>query len=201
MKGIRRALRLYVLAIMTAACLVLVAFAPQSAPAGLGLALALFVFATVAQLRPIHLTQKMKLTVEDAATFAAALLLTPWLACVVAASSTLAAAARRRGAPWFEGVFNASVTCLATFGGATVFGLSRTQDDWRGSFVIGAGACAAVMYLAQTAIVDIAVGLQLRRNPVRTWWAVHQRDIAQSGALYGLGGLMAIVGALSPFAI
>src|SRR5438067_991025 len=90
MKGIRRTLRLYVLAIMTAACLVLVAFAQEIAPARLGLALALFVFATIAQ---------------------------------------------------------------------------------------------------------------LRRNPVRTWWAVHRRDIAQSGALYGLGGLMAIVGALSPFAI
>jgi len=85
MKSIRLALRLYVMAVIATACLALLVFAPERVPDNLGLAFVLFAFATCAQLRPIHLTQKVKMTVEDTATFAAALLLAPWLACAVAA--------------------------------------------------------------------------------------------------------------------
>ena len=46
----------------------------------LAVAIVLVCLATAAQLRPVHLTQKTKVTVEDAATFAAALLLDPGLA-------------------------------------------------------------------------------------------------------------------------
>jgi putative nucleotidyltransferase with HDIG domain len=66
----------------------------------------------------------------------------------------------------------------------------------------GAAATAAVaMYLLQTGLVDVAAALQLRRDPIRTWWLVHRRELPQSIALYGLGGLAAIVADLSPYAI
>jgi putative nucleotidyltransferase with HDIG domain len=57
------------------------------------------------------------------------------------------------------------------------------------------------MYLMHTGLVDIAVALQLRRDPLRTWWPVHRRDLPQSIALYALGGLMAIVADTYPVAI
>jgi putative nucleotidyltransferase with HDIG domain len=58
-----------------------------------------------------------------------------------------------------------------------------------------------VKYLMHTSLVDIAVALQLRRDPLTTWWPVHRRDLPQSIALYALGGLMAIVADAYPVAI
>jgi putative nucleotidyltransferase with HDIG domain len=200
-KSIRLALRLYVVAVMASACLALVVFAPERAPDRLGLALGLVVFATCAQLRPIHLTQKMKMTVEDTATFAAALLLVPWLACVVAIVSTLTAGWRRRGAPWFEAAFNGAASGLGALAAAFTFdalagpGASVTDSAW------AVATAALAMYALQTGLVDVAVGLQLRRDLVSTWWLVHRRDLPQSIALYGLGALTAIVADLNPLAI
>lgn len=201
MGNIRFVLRLYVATVLAGAALGLVAFAPATAPTDLGLAAALFIFATGAQLRPIHLTQKMKVTVEDTATFAAVLLLSPWLALVVASTSTLAAFARRRNAPWFEGAFNAAVTGVSALAAGLIFaGLGGDGGSITG-YGVAALAAAASMYLVQTGLVDIAVGLQLRRDPIRTWWPVHRRDLPQAAALYGLGALTAIVADVYPPAV
>jgi putative nucleotidyltransferase with HDIG domain len=148
------------------------------------------------------LTQKIKMTVEDTATFAAALLLGPGLAFAIAAGSTLLAYARRRASPWFESVFNAAASGLSTLAAALVFAYVRGADGGTvDAYTVAAVAAAVAKYLIQTAIVDIAVGLQLRRNPVATWWRVHQRDVRQSAALYGLGALMAIVANAYPIAV
>ena len=201
MKSIRPALRLYVAAVMAAACLALVVFAPERVPDRVGLAVGLFVFATCAQLRPIHLTQKMKMTVEDTATFAAALLLAPWLACAVAVASTLTASWRRRGAPWFEAAFNAAASGLGALAAALTFDALAGAGAPVAGYAGAAATAAVAMYALQTGLVDAAVGLQLRRDPVSTWWLVHRRDLPQSIALYGLGALTAIVADLNPLAI
>ena len=90
MRTLRPALRVYVAAVIVAGVAALGLGALVLRPLGTDLAVAavLFVLATAAQLRPVHLTQKTKVTVEDAATFAAALLLDPALAMLVAAGST-----------------------------------------------------------------------------------------------------------------
>jgi putative nucleotidyltransferase with HDIG domain len=201
MKSIGLALRLYVVAVMAAACLALVVFAPDRVPDRVGLALGLFVFAACAQLRPIHLTQKVKMTVEDTATFAAALLLAPWLVCVVAAASTLTASWRRRGAPWFEAAFNAAASGLGALAAALTFDALAGEGASVADYAVAAAAAAVAMYALQTGLVDIAAAIQLRRDPIRTWWLVHRRDLPQSIALYGLGGLTAIVADINPFAI
>jgi putative nucleotidyltransferase with HDIG domain len=198
---IRNALRLYVAAILVAAGALFVAFAPGEFPAGLGLAAGLLVLATFAQLRSIHLTQKMKITVEDTATFAAALLLSPWLAFVVAAGSTLCAYARRRGGPWFEGAFNASVSGLAALTAAWIFAALGGDRASVAGYAAAATAAGIGMYLVNTSLVDVAVALQLRRNPLATWWPVHRRELPQTVALYALGALTAIVGDVYPLAI
>ena len=59
----------------------------------------LMTMAAVAQLWPVHLSVKMKLTVDDTATFAAALLLGPFYAMVIAGGTTLVAHAAIAGFP------------------------------------------------------------------------------------------------------
>jgi len=197
----RPALKAYVACVLATGLAFAFAYVPGSSVDTLPLAAALLVLATIAQLRPIHLTQKMKMTVDDTATFAAALLLSPGLALLVAAGATLLAYARRRQSPWFESVFNASTSGLATFTAAAVFGALGGDRGSVASYAPAAAAAAAVKYLMHTGLVDIAVALQLRRDPLTTWWPVHRRDLPQSIALYALGGLMAIVADSYPVAI
>jgi putative nucleotidyltransferase with HDIG domain len=198
---IRLALRLYVTAVLAIAVASALAFAPDRLPGDLGIAGGLLVFATLAQLRPIHLTQKMKITVEDTATFAAALLLTPWLALAVAGGSTLIASAKRRNAPWFEAAFNAAVTGLSGMTAAAVFLTLGGDGSMVATYGAPALAAAVAMYFGQTVLVDIAVSMQLRRNPITAWWPVHRRELPQSSALYALGALTAIVADVYPIAI
>src|SRR5438477_2824759 len=88
----------------------------------LAVAIVLVCLATAAQLRPVHLTQKTKVTVEDAATFAAALLLDPGLAILVAGGSTLLAGLRGRMS-WYNRAFNISAVVIDTGAAATAFTL------------------------------------------------------------------------------
>lgn len=196
----RPTLKAYVACVLAIGAAVAIGSIPGSPVDQLPLAAALLILATIAQLRPIHLTQKMKMTVDDTATFAAALLLSPGLALLVAAGATLLAYARRRQSPWFESVFNASTSGLATFAGAAIFGVVGDRASVA-SYTVAAIAAAVVMYLMHTGLIDIAVALQLRRDPLTTWWPVHRRDLPQSIALYALGGLMAIVADAYPIAI
>src|SRR5256712_3473650 len=197
----RPALKAYVVCVLATGLAFALAYVPGSSVDALPLAAALLVIATIAQLRPIHLTQKMKMTVDDTATFAAALLLSPGLALLVAAGATLLAYARRRQSLWFEGVSNASRSGLAAFTAAAVFAALGGDRGSVASYAPAAVAAAGVMYLMHTGLVDIAVALQLRRDPFTPWWPVHRRDLPQSVALYALGGLMAIVADAYPVAI
>lgn len=197
----RPVLKLYVACVLAAGLAAAFAYVPGSPLGTLPLAAALLALATVAQLRPIHLTQKMKMTVDDTATFAAALLLSPGVALLVAAGSTLLAYARRRRSPWFESAFNAATSGLATFTAAAVFVALGGDRGSVASYAPAAVAAAVARYLVHTGLVDVAVALQLRRDPLATWWPVHRRDLPQSIALYALGGLMAIVADAYPLAI
>jgi len=197
----RPALKAYVACVLAIGVAFAFGTVAGSAIDKLPLTAVLLVLATIAQLRPIHLTQKMKMTVDDTATFAAALLLPPGLALLVAAGSTLLAYARRRQSPWFESVFNASTSGLATFAAAAAFGVLGGERGSVASYAPAAVAAAATKYLVHTTLIDIAVALQLRRNPLTTWWPVHRRDLPQSLALFALGGLVAIVADAYPLAI
>ncbi|HEY0782514.1 MAG TPA: hypothetical protein VGE98_08675, partial [Thermoanaerobaculia bacterium] len=98
MRTLRLPLRLDIAAVIAAGVAALGAGGLVLRPdAGdVAVALVLLALATVVQLRPVHLTQKTKVTVEDAATFAAALLLDPALAMLVAGGSTAIAGLRGR---------------------------------------------------------------------------------------------------------
>src|SRR3981081_4850498 len=120
MRKLRLPLRVYVGGVIAAgiASLGLGLLGARPVASDASVAIVLLVLATAAQLRPVHLTQKIKITVEDAATFAAALLLGPGLAMLVAAASTGLAGLRARTS-WYNRAFNVAAVAIDT--GAAAF--------------------------------------------------------------------------------
>lgn len=194
MGELRRPLQVYALGVIAIGVLALGATASTSRTEipTLGLFVLLLGLATVGRMWPVHLSPKMKVTVEDTATFAAALLLGPFLAMIVTAGSVgLGLRFRMRG-PWIQHAFNASASGLATGAGAAVW-LALAGADFTNiaDHPLALLVAAAVKYGVESAFVDTAVGLQLRRNPLRSWWPVHRRDIVPMAALYILGAVAA----------
>src|SRR5207245_2306297 len=136
----------------------------------------LMVMAAVAQLWPVHLSVKMKITVDDPATFAAALLLGPFYAMVAAGATTLIAL-HFRGVrqSWYNRGFNAATSALSTGAAATAFlliagsGAQVVREPW------AIGIAAIAKYLVHSALVDLVVALQVRRNPIGGWWTLRRR--------------------------
>ena len=110
--------------------------------------------ATLAQVWPVHLSLKVKLTVDDTPLFAAALLLGPFLAMLVAAvSALLGLHLRNARMPWYNRAFTAAVSALAT--GAAAIAYLALADGARPMLsqpmpILAAGAAR---YLTQAALV------------------------------------------------
>src|SRR6267143_1453408 len=144
MSRLRWQLRTYIAGVIVAgaAALALAGFGPRAdATEDLLVVGILLGLATLAQVWPVHLSLKIKLTVDDTPLFAAALLLGPFLAAGVA------------------------------------------------------------RYLTQTALVDIAVALQMKRRPFASWWTLHRRELAQMTGLYLLGAIAAVSADRQPLAL
>lgn len=200
MGSLRPALRGYVLAVLLVCALLLIVTAELPDLGDLARAFLFAGVAAVAQLRPMYLSQKLKVTSEDVATFAAALVLPPFLAGLVAGTSTFVALRTSPGETRGLRAFNAAVATVATTFAALAFGWLATG----GAVAHSPGAILAagvVKYVLQTSLVDVAVGLHLRRNPLATWWRIHHRDLLPHASLYLVGVLAALVAAAAPWAI
>jgi putative nucleotidyltransferase with HDIG domain len=162
----------------------------------------LMAMAAIAQLWPVHLSVKMKITVDDTATFAAALLLGPFYGMVVAGATTLIAlhfrGVRQR---WYNRGFNAATATLSTGAAATAFllvagpGAQVAREPW------AIAIAAIVKYVAHSTLVDLVVALQLRRNPLAGWWTLHRRLLPYEAALLVLGALAAIAAQAQPWTL
>src|SRR2546426_1637163 len=158
--------------------------------------------AAVAQVWPVHLSVKMKITVDDTATFAAALLLGPFYAMVAAGATTLIAL-HFRGVreSWYNRGFNAATSALSTGAAATAFllvagsGAQVVREPW------AIGIAAIAKYLVHSALVDLVVALQVRRNPLAGWWTLHRRLLPYEAALLVLGALAAIAAQAQPWTL
>jgi putative nucleotidyltransferase with HDIG domain len=158
--------------------------------------------AAVAQLWPVHLSVKMKITVDDTVTFAAGLLLGPFYAMVAAGASTLIAlhfrGVRQR---WYNRGFNAAAAVLSTGAGATVYVLMAAP----GASVVGepwaVGLAAIAKYVVHSVLLDVVVALQVRRNPLTGWWTLHRRLLPYEAALLVLGALAAIAAQSHPWTL
>ncbi|HEV8535567.1 MAG TPA: HD domain-containing phosphohydrolase [Candidatus Limnocylindria bacterium] len=205
MRRLRWPLRLYILAVLGTALAALPASAVFRSDLRTSdtLVLALITaMAAIAQLWPVHLSVKVKITVDDTVTFAAGLLLGPFYSMIAAGTSTLIAlhfrGARSR---WYNRGFNAAASVLSTGAAAAVFVLvagpvaSIVREPW-------AVALAAIAkYVVHSVLVDVVVALQLRRNPVTGWWRLHRRLLPYEAALLGLGALGAIAAQSQPWTL
>jgi putative nucleotidyltransferase with HDIG domain len=151
----------------------------------------LFLLASGAQRYPIHLGPKLKVTVEDGATFAAALVLSPLVAMIVAGGSSLAAARFNGRTPLYDRLFNASAALLSIGGAAATYQGLRTEALVADN-ALAVVAAAVVAYLVRTELVDGAIALQLRRPLFAAWWLDHRRDLAQLATLFALGAIAAM---------
>jgi putative nucleotidyltransferase with HDIG domain len=205
MSRLRWPLRLYILAVLGAALAALPASAAfrgdLRTPDTVVFAI-VTTMAAAAQLWPVHLSVKVKITVDDTATFAAGLLLGPFYAMVAAGASTLVAlhfrGVRQR---WYNRGFNAATTTLATGAGAWVYlaiagpDSSVVREPW--AILLAAVA----KYVVHTALVDVVVALQVRRNPLSGWWRLHRRLLPYEAALLLLGALAAIAAQQQPWTL
>jgi putative nucleotidyltransferase with HDIG domain len=157
--------------------------------------------AAVAKTRPVHLSLKMKMTVDDAPTFAAALLLGPFLAMAIAGGSTLVGLRFGGKMPLYNRLFNSASSALSAGASATSYAmLAKAQAAIADN--LGAVLVAALAgYIVQTGLVDLAVALQLRRTIIGNWWRIHRSDLAPQAALYGIGAASAISATSQPWAL
>jgi putative nucleotidyltransferase with HDIG domain len=200
LSGLRLALRAYLFTVVGVAGLVLIATTEPPDLADLARAILFAGVAAAAQLRPLYLSQKLKVTAEDVATFAAALTLSPFLAGVVAGASTLVALRTSPEETFVLRAFNAAVATVGTLASAVVFGAVAGGGAIADN-PLAIAAAGATKYGVETTLVDLAVALQLRRNPLRTWWPIHRRDLVPHGSLYLVGILAALVAEPAPWLI
>ena len=187
-------------AAVTATAAAALAWTPPS-QASLVTGLLLLVMASAAQIWPLHLSTKIKITVDDLPTFAAALLFDPFSAMIIAAASTLIGLRYRNRMRWYNRGFNAASTTLGTGLAALVYrGLAGPLPPAMSAAVIMLAAGVA-KYALQAVLVDVVVALQLRRRPFERWWEVHRRDLPYESSLYLLGALAAVSVGDEPIAL
>jgi putative nucleotidyltransferase with HDIG domain len=196
MTKLRMPLRIYVVSVIAAgviaALLAAVLDRAVISERALTLFMVLLALAAIAKTRPVHLSLKMKMTVDDTPNFAGALLLGPFLAMIAAAAATLIGLRFGTKMPLYNRLFNTASAVLSTGAAAVTY---AALSDPKASILASPGAVSAaalVGFAVQTGLVDVAVGLQMRRNPLATWWRVHRADIAPHGALYVLGAATAV---------
>src|ERR1700687_5290718 len=162
----------------------------------------LLVMASVAAIWPIHLSTKVKITVDDMPLFAAALVLSPLDAMLIAGASTLIGLRfRNTRMRWYTRGFNAAASTLGVGAAAMTYAALQgpTPPAMSGAVaIVGAGLAK---YLVQAVLVDLVVALQLKRRPFDSWLEMHRRDIPYETALYLLGALAAISVGNEPIAL
>ncbi|HEX9437084.1 MAG TPA: HD domain-containing phosphohydrolase [Candidatus Limnocylindria bacterium] len=202
MRDLRAGLRAYVLGVPAAAVVAVLAGAAIAPESDLrpGLAALVFALATLALREPIHLTRRTKLTLEDAITFAGALVLPPAVAMVVAGASTVAGLRFRTGTPWYDRAFNGGKTALAIGAAAATYHLLAIAPA--DSIDPAAAAVAAgAKYLTGVTLVDVAAGLQLHRSPFASWWQRRKTAILPMTALHLFGILGAVAALRQPWVL
>lgn len=202
MNDLRPALRLYVGAVLIVAVIAIgVAFAlPAEAVDATTFGL-LAVFAFAAQIRPLHLSSKLKIDVDDTALFAAALLFDPFHAMALGGGAMVLSRLWSRREPWYGHAFNVAVVLLAIGASSAAYRVVAGASFADAKIVAAAIAAGVALYVVRTLLVDLVVSLHLRRDPRVTWRRLHRRAIAQTLALYTLGALAALLVEVEPWAL
>jgi len=198
-------LRAYIVAVMAAACAALaIAWSDASTytSAALAIGTVLLLMAGAAQIWPLHLSTKVKITVDDLPTFAAALLLPPFEAILIAGASTLVGLRfRNTRMRWYNRGFNAASTALGTGAAALTYTAMHGSVPPAMASAVAIIAAGIAKYLTQALLVDLVVALQLKRRFLENWWDLHRRDLPYETTLYMLGALAAVTVGDQPIAL
>jgi HD-GYP domain-containing protein (c-di-GMP phosphodiesterase class II) len=192
-KKLRRPVRLYVLAViaLSVAAFTVSPWMPAQGSLDPLLIASLFAVATVADLRVVHVSAKMKVTVGGAAVFAAVLTVVPVAAMAIGALETFIGLRFSTKQPLYNRLFNAAGTAIAAGSAAWLYrAIARGPAPLDDPIAVVLGA--VTYYIVKATITDIVISLQLRRDPIRSWWADHRRELFAHGALYTLGALAAV---------
>lgn len=194
MSTLRWAVRLYIVAVILAGITALALAFPTKATRADDLTVfgVLFLMAAAARFRAVHIGMKVKVTVVDTATFAAALVLGPFLAMLVAGGSSLITIRLGRNIPLYNRLFNAAVSTLSVGAAAASFRWVAGPDLVLLTAPVAIALAALLGYLVNALLVDSVAGLQLRRAPFANWWVRHRADLPVHGALYALGAVAAL---------
>ena len=203
MTDLRPALRLYVGAVLIVAVIAFgAAFALRgSDPVDATAFLFLAVFAFAAQIRPLHLSSKLKIDVDDTALFAAALLFDPIYAMALGGGAMVLSRLWSRREPWYGHAFNVAVVVLAIGASSAAYRGVAGASFADAKIVAAAIAAGVALYVVRTLLIDLVVSLHLRRDPRATWRRLHRRAIAQTLGLYVLGALAALLVEIEPWAL
>ena len=203
MTELRLALRLYVGVVLIAAAVALGAAAALRTHDMVDTTAFVLIatFACAAQIRPLHLSSKLKIDVDDTAMFAAALLFEPFHAMLLGGGAMLVSRVWSQREPWYGHAFNIAVVALATGASSAAYG-AAAGTSFADSKVIEAVLVAGItLYAVRTVLVDIVVAMHLRRDPRANWRRLHARALAQTLALYVLGALAALLVEVEPWAL
>src|SRR6267143_987582 len=171
MTELRPALRLYIGAVLISAVIAFGAAAVFRS-AGMTDAVAFFLvgaFACAAQIRPLHLSSKLKIDVDDAATFAAALLFEPVHAMLLAGGAMLASRMWFRREPWYGHAFNIAVVVLAIGASSAAYRVVADTDFYASKNILATLAAGVALYVVRTVLMDLVVAMHLRRDPRANW--------------------------------
>ena len=166
------------------------------------LTVVLVVLVLAARLFPVHVAPNVKVRVGTAPLFAAVLLLPAPVAMLVGALTAVTAEGIRRQ-PWLQTLFFTAESVLRVAAGAATFALVADDavitDLHAGRWLVAVPLVALAMYLVNQALVDLMVGLQLRRVPPEGVWRRWRFNLPHEGALFLLGYFIAAIGVASPW--
>lgn len=194
-------LRAYLAAVMALAAIMLAAAAATGPIAGPRLYIApiIFAFAVVALRTPLRLDHKRKLTLEDSATLAAALLLVPPLAMALTGLATLTL--RFSKTRWYERAFNAAKSAIAVGVASLLYRALTPEPSTSAIDPINGAIAALAKYLTSVTLVDLAIAFQAGRPPATTWWQRRRPGVVPAIGTHLFGLLGAVAGATQPWVI
>ncbi|MBI4282544.1 MAG: HAMP domain-containing histidine kinase [Chloroflexi bacterium] len=164
----------------------------------LGEAAPFLVLVVVAGCFPLPVAPKVKTDVTTAVLFGAALTLEPVVAALTGAVGIVIYTVIRLHLPWYKYPFNASATAIYVGLASLVFH-SLAPDHSLLSMAVA--PAAAIMYLANTALVTGAASLQLGANPFRFWWMGTRENGPAEVGLLSFGFLGALAYQQSPWTV
>ncbi len=196
----RRGLNVYIatLTLVAGALTAVVAvYRPFYSPLNIVLAAAFLAIISLAEMYPIHVAPKTKVSVTVAAVFAAMLLLDPFAAVVIAGAGVGIAQLFKKKKSWANRIFDISQAVLFTGTGALVYaglGTLNTSPALVSIFgALRAGVTLLVIYLVNSVAVSMAAGLQMHKNPFTIWLTGSKQAAVQELALGAIGLASAII--------